>query len=50
MTNLDSRFKSINSLAFSFLYSPPLTSIHDYWKNHSLDYMDLCWQSNISAV
>ena len=29
--------KSINSLALSFLYSPTLTSIHDYWKNHSLD-------------
>ena len=21
----------------------------DYWKNHSFDYMDLCWQSNVSA-
>ena len=30
-------FKSINSLALSFLYSPTLTSIHDYWKNHRLD-------------
>ena len=30
-------FKSINSLALSFLYSPTLTFIHDYWKNHSLD-------------
>ena len=30
------QFKSINSLALSFLYSPTLTSIHDYWKNHSL--------------
>ena len=29
--------KSINSLALSFLYSPTLTSIHDYWKNHSFD-------------
>ena len=29
--------KSINSSAFSFLYSPILTSIRDYWKNHSLD-------------
>ena len=29
-------FKSINSSALSFLYSPTLTSIHDYWKNHSL--------------
>ena len=40
---------SINSLALSFLYSPILTSIHDYWKNHSFDQMDLCWQSNVSA-
>ena len=31
------QFKTINSLALSFLYSPTLTSIHDYWKNHSLD-------------
>ena len=30
-------FKSINSSALSFLYSPTLTSIHDCWKNHSLD-------------
>ena len=29
--------KSINSLALSFLHSPTLTSIHDHWKNHSLD-------------
>ena len=28
---------SINSSALSFLYSPTLTSIHDYWKNHSFD-------------
>ena len=31
------QFKNINSLALSFLYSPTLRSIHDYWKNHSLD-------------
>ena len=31
------QFKSINSLALSFLYSPTLTSIHDHWKNLSLD-------------
>ena len=31
------QFKSINSLACSFLHSPTLTSIHDHWKNHSLD-------------
>ena len=29
-------FKSINSSVLSFLYNPTLTSIHDYWKNHSL--------------
>ena len=43
------QFKSINSLALNFLYSPTLTSIHDHWKNHSLDQTELCWQSNVSA-
>ena len=43
------QFKSINSSLLSLLYSTPLTSIHDYWKNHSFDSMDLCWQSNVSA-
>ena len=37
------QFKSINSSALSFVHSPTLTFIHDYWKNYSLDYMDLCW-------
>ena len=31
------QFKSINSLALSLLHSPTFTSIHDHWKNHSLD-------------
>ena len=35
--------------ALSFLHSPTLTSIHDHRKNHSLDEMDLSWQSNVSA-
>ena len=43
------QFKSINSSVLRFLYSPDLTSIHDDWKNHRFDYMDLCWQSDISA-
>ena len=43
------QFRSINSSVLSFLYGPTLTSLHDYWKNHSFDYMDLCQQSNISA-
>ena len=36
-------------LALSFFYSPTLISIHDYWKSHSFDYMELCWQSNVSS-
>ena len=36
-SSLTPQFKSINSLALSLLYSPTLTSIHDYWKNHSFD-------------
>ena len=31
------QFESINSLAFSLLYGTTLTSVHDYWKNHSFD-------------
>ena len=31
------QFKSINSSVLSFLYSPTLTFIHDYWKNQSSD-------------
>ena len=38
-----------NHLAIRFLCGPTLTSTHDYWKNHSFDYMDFCWQSNVSA-
>ena len=40
---------SINFSELSFLHSPTLTSIHDHWKNHSLDQTDLCWQSDVSA-
>ena len=44
------QFECISSLVLGFLYGSTLTSIHDYWKNHSLDYMDLCWQSNVSVL
>ena len=33
----------------SLLYGPALTPIHDYWKNHSFDYTDLCQESNAPA-
>ena len=30
-------------------YGPTLTSVYAYWKKHSFDYIDLCWQSDVSA-
>ena len=30
-------------------YGSNLTSLHDYWRNHISDSMDLCWQSDVSA-
>ena len=33
----------------SLLYGPTLTPPYNFWKNHSFDYMDLCWQSDVSA-
>ena len=43
------QFKSISSLVLSLLYGPAVTSVHDYWKNHSFDCTDLCQQSDVSA-
>ena len=43
------KFKGIYSSALSLLYDPALTSIHYYWKSHSFDYMDICWQSDVFA-
>ena len=31
------QFKSISSLALSFVYGPTLTSVYNYWKNQSFD-------------
>ena len=39
------QFRSISSSAFRFLYTPTLTSMHHYWKNHTFDYTDHFWQS-----
>ena len=44
------QFEGINSSMPRLLYGPILISLHDYWKNHNLDYMDLCWQSDVSAL
>ena len=35
------QYHSSKASILSLLYGPILTSIHDYWKNHSFDYMDL---------
>ena len=32
----------------TFFCGPTLTSVYECWKNHSFDYMDLCWQSDVS--
>ena len=34
-------------MALRLLYGPTLTFVHDYWKNQSFDYTDLCRQSNV---
>ena len=43
------QFKSMNFSELSLLYGPTLTCIHDHWKSHSFDDMDLCWLSNVSG-
>ena len=37
-------------MRLSHLYGPILISTEDYWKNHSFDHTDLCWQNDISAI
>ena len=49
LKSLFQQFNSINSSELRFIYSPALTSIHDYWKNHSFDCTDIYWQINVSA-
>ena len=43
------QFKSMNSLTLSLLYGPTLISVQNFWKDHSIDYMNLCRQSNAFA-
>ena len=35
----------VNFSEFLFLYGLTLTSIHDYWKNRSFDFLDHCWKA-----
>ena len=43
------KFKSNNYLVLSLFYCPTLTSVHDYWKNHSFDCTYLCWKRDVST-
>ena len=43
------QYKSINSLMLSPLYGKTLASTHEYWKNNSFEYMDLCQQNDVSV-
>ena len=47
--SLRSLLQHHNSKTLILLYGPPLTFRHDYGKNHSFDYMDLCQQSDVSV-
>ena len=35
---------------FSLLYGPTLTSVHDYWKHHSYDNMELYFVGKVMSV
>ena len=41
-------FEGITYSALSLFYCPAIKSVHDYWKNHSFDYTDLCRKNNVS--
>ena len=41
--------EGINSLALCLLYGSALTTVHDYWNDHGLEYMDFCPQSDVFA-
>ena len=42
-----SRVFSSNSSGLSLLHGPSIKSVHDYWKNYNLEYIDLCQQSDV---
>ena len=43
------QLERISSSVLSPFSVPTLTCLHDYWKNHSFDYTNFCWQSDTSA-
>ena len=47
---LQHTIQKISHSVLSFPYGPAFTSVHDYWKNHSLDYIDLCQKSDVPLL
>ena len=43
------QLKWLSSSSSNLLYGPTLTSVHDYWKQRSFDYTDVCQQSDVSV-
>ena len=43
------QYESINFSVLSLLYGPTHTSVHDYWKKHHFNYMNLCQPSDVCA-
>ena len=49
MSSLAPQLESIHLSALTFLYGPTLTSVHEYWKNHNFDYMQLSQKKDVTA-
>ena len=48
-SSLAQQLEAINFSMLSPFYGPNLTSLRDYWKNHSFNYIAFCQQSDVSA-
>ena len=46
---LKHQFESISPLALSLIYGLTLISVHEYWENHSFDYMEIFSQIDVSG-
>ena len=44
------QFESVSSSALCFLHCPALTFVHDYWKDYSLDYVDISLVSKVMSL
>ena len=44
------QMESISFSMLRLLFGPALTSVYDYWKDHTFDYTDHCQQGDVSAL